>query len=96
MKLKNNEEAFEMTYDGKDVKVPGGTFEVSNMDLGYFIHTTAMKWGKNVEIVDDGASLEIKQEIVSEEKEEIEDIKKEVKASIKEVEKEIKKSDKKK
>ena len=70
MKLQNFGEELEMIYDSRDVNVPSGVFEVSNKDLGYFIRTTASKWGKDVKIIDDKDSSDIKKDVIVELKKE--------------------------
>ena len=90
MKLQNFGKEFEMTYDGRDVKIPNGIFEVSNNALGYFIQTTSVKWGKEVKIIDEGKVAEIKKDIEVEEGPK-EEVKEEVKKDVEEDNKVVKK-----
>jgi hypothetical protein len=48
MILNNKSTAFDLTYDGKDVCVPVGRFEVKD-NVGLHILIIAKKWGKTVE-----------------------------------------------
>ena len=66
MKLVNNGEAFEMTYDGYAKQIPKGAFEVADSDLAHFIQTTSKKWELDVKIIDSGKAQEIIKEIVPE------------------------------
>ena len=75
MKLRNNGESFEMTYNGRDVVIPTGDFEVSSPALGIFIQKVSMKWGRGV-IITREEQPDVKQDIKI--KEEITPIKKEV------------------
>jgi hypothetical protein len=96
MKIQNFGEEFELTYNSRDVKIPNGVFEVSDLSLGYFIQKIASKWNKNIKIVDESVSADIKKDITKEESKEepIEEPKDKTEETIKEV-KEVIKKDKK-
>lgn len=68
MKLRNNDESFEVTWDGTDFTIPEGDFEVTDDHLGYHIQNTAIKWEKDVVIISSDSSTKIKPEIKQEEK----------------------------
>lgn len=66
MKLRNDGESFKMIYNGNEITIPSGKFEVTNNILGNFIQFTANNWGKPVVTTEDKQSLEIKPEITPE------------------------------
>ena len=60
MKLKNNGDAFKITFDSTNYDVPEGEFEVTKQDLGQFIVNKSIQWKKDVTVLEYDAPAEIK------------------------------------
>jgi hypothetical protein len=83
MKFKNNEASFTLMFDGEEIIIPQGEFNVSKESLINFLIYQFDKWGKNVKIEDKKKVDQIEKVkeslILSEELEEEKEIEEEIK-----------------
>ena len=51
MKILNNSEKFQLTFDGHDVIVPQGLSAEFSDKIAYHIQDVAIRWGKNIRLI---------------------------------------------